>query len=71
MRKKNTSKKLFAIYKNGIHTGNSYGFDELDALRVYFEKANLYFDKDILKKYKAVYAIEDIHFFKSEYVNIS
>jgi hypothetical protein len=65
---KNEGKKLFAIFKNEIHKGNSYGFDEINALESYLEQAKFPCDKETIEGYIVIAAIQDIHYFKSEFV---
>lgn len=65
--------KLFAIYKNGEHKGNQKGIDEIEAINKYVIDSQLdHFLKDeqFIKQYKAIIAIEKIHFYKSKFINL-
>ena len=62
---KNKEKKLFAIFKNGVHLGNERGNDVDDAIRKYiiaslFEK--FLEDKEFVALYSGKKAIEQVHF---------
>lgn len=50
--------------------GNSYGFNQLDSLKTYLEKSNFPNDTDTLNEYTVVKAIQDVHFFKSEFIKM-
>lgn len=67
---KNKGKELFAILKKDVHMGNSYGFNQLDSLKTYLEKSNFPNDTDTLNEYTVVKAIQDVHFFKSEFIKM-
>jgi hypothetical protein len=63
--------QLFAIYKNGNHLGNQRGACEDDAIKKYVIEAKFkHFldDKEFMDKYKAVLAIESLHYFKSKHI---
>ena len=64
--------ELFAIYKNGEHKGNQRGSDEIEAVNRYvidslFE--DYLTDKEFMKQYSAIIALDHIHFLKSENTN--
>jgi len=69
-------KMLFAIYKNDIHLGNSYGLNEEDAITGYLLASYRIQFKDItvdeiqkiqkLSQYKAILAIPSIHLYKTK-----
>ena len=65
---KNLDKKLYAIFKNEIHRGNVYGFDKLDAIKLYLRTARFSISNETINEYNVIEAIEKIHYFKSEYV---
>ncbi len=68
MTNKNKGKTLYAIFKNGIHLGNSYGYQEVDAIKMHLKLAKLPLNYDVMEVYFASKAIEELHFFKSPYV---
>jgi|GEM_PF-1767499 len=74
---KQNHKTLFAIYKNDIHLGNSYGLNQVDAIEHYLLASYQIQFKDIqldeilkfqkLNQYKAIQAIANIHYTKSKH----
>ena len=78
---KKENKKLFAIYKNNIHLGNSYGETTIDAIKFYLLQSYLIQIPNItieeilevtnLNNYKGIEAIENIHYFRSKYIKDS
>jgi hypothetical protein len=67
---KNEGKILFAIFKNEIHKGNAYGFDEIDAIKTHLKMAGLPIDSETINEYKVFEAKEETHYHKSEFVII-
>ena len=75
---KQNNKVLFAIYRNSIHLGNNYGKTKRDSIVNYlFSSYRIQFQditiKEILEieeinDFKAIQAIERIHYFKSKYL---
>ena len=66
-------KKLFAIYKNGKHLGNQKGVNESEAIKKYLIDAQfntLLKDKEFINQYKAIIAIEQVHFCKSKNISL-
>ncbi|UQD55791.1 hypothetical protein [Flavobacterium sp. K5-23] len=66
-------KKLFAIYKKGEHMGNQKSIDEIEAIEIYVidsQFESFLCDVKFMEQYKAVVAIENLHFFKSKYINL-
>lgn len=54
---------LFAIIKNQTHIGNISSFNPKLALLNYLKDSKLpIFDKNLLKKYKVVKAIKNVHY---------
>jgi hypothetical protein len=68
---KNIGKKLFAVYKNDIHKGNSYGIDKLDAIKTHLTMANFPISNKYVNEYNAIEAKENIHYFKSSSIIMS
>jgi hypothetical protein len=58
--------KLFAIYKDEIHVGNTRSTSEFQAIKDYINDANLssdvYSDIAFIKRYRAVVAKQHIHY---------
>jgi hypothetical protein len=66
---KNEGKIIYAIFKNGLHQGNQYGFSKEDAITGYLKRCQLdFFPKDIEfeSQYDAIIAKRNIHFQSSE-----
>ena len=69
---------LFAIYKEFIHLGNSYGKTKKEAIKVYLKQSysiqihNITIEEILeehsLNDFKAIEAIEKIHYFKSKFL---
>ena len=72
---------LFAIYKKSIHLGNSYGKTKKEAIKVYLKQSysiqipNITIkeivEENYLNNFKAIEAIEKIHYFKSKFLKKS
>lgn len=60
---------LFAVYKNGTHLGNVREVSDERAISLYlFQSGHLKIElknRGIIDKYKAIVAIEDIHYLSS------
>lgn len=67
---KNEEKILFAIFKNEIHKGNAYGFDEIDAIKTHLKMAELPIDSETINEYNVFEAKEETHYHKSDFVII-
>ena len=75
---KQNNKVLFAIYRNKIHLGNSYGKTKRDSIinylfysyRVQFQNITIeeILEIEDINYFKAIQAIEKIHYFKSKYL---
>jgi hypothetical protein len=62
---------LFAIYKNDVHLGNQRGASENDAIKNYVVESkfkSFLSDSEFMNKYKALLAIETVHYYKSKYI---
>lgn len=63
---KNQGEKLYAIYKNGEHKGNQRGKSKIDVIRQYVIDSDFQSflnDIEFMQQYKAIIAIEKIHYF--------
>ena len=59
------TKKLFAIYKNGSHLGNSNGETAADAVNTYLKQANYIYllsDSEFVSLYIAKIAVKGVHY---------
>lgn len=70
---KNEGKIIYAIFKNGEHKGNQFGFSKTDAIKEYLISCQFELflnNKDFVSQYDAIIAKKDIHFQSSECVLI-
>lgn len=68
---KHEGKLIFAIYKDGNHISNQYGFTKDDAIKEYLIASNynsFVTDNSMLLKFDAIVAKKNEHFFKSDYI---
>ena len=68
---KHEGKIIYAIFKNGFHLGNQYGFTKEDAIRAYLIRCQFAFfltDREFVSQYDAIIAKRNIHFQSSECV---
>lgn len=58
-------KKLFAIYKGGIHKGNERAFSSSEAIKNYIIASglsNFLNDKNFISQYSVVEAVKGLHY---------